>query len=134
MRCRGDLEHVAWFGLCNADRTGGELEHRVGGETRGEPPRSDPAAGFFHFQVAVEVNEVDGKLHKEGVHCFARLNPQRLPWPESLTPQQALPPPGATIRHFRSISQLSLARNIEDLQANFGFWLFGPGDAVQDGG
>lgn len=130
---RGKFELVSPSGLRPADRARGKLEHRVRGETGRQPPRRHIAPDLFHSYVAVQVNEIDGELHAEGVYSFAGEDPQTFSGPKPLTAQQTLSALRAVIRHFRAMGKLGVAGEVGDPQAKIGLRPATPGEAVEDG-
>jgi hypothetical protein len=64
--------------------------------------------------LAVQINEVDGELHSEGVDGLTGDDPQALPWRKPLAAKQAFPALGAFIGDFRTSGKHSLAREVRD--------------------
>jgi PAP2 superfamily len=66
----GKLEQVSGLSLRGTDGPSGKLEHGVRGETGGEPPGTDCAAHFSDDVLAVQIDQINGKPHEEGVDGF----------------------------------------------------------------
>jgi hypothetical protein len=62
----------------------------MGSEAGRQPPRRDLAHELPDSLLAVQVNQIDGEAHPEGVYGFTRDDPQTFPGGETLTPQQSL--------------------------------------------
>jgi hypothetical protein len=57
----------------------------------------------------IEIDEIDGELHAEGVHSFARHNPEALTTSQSGPAQQAFPAALAAVCQLDSVSDFGLA-------------------------
>ena len=53
-------------------------------------PGADMASDFLHFFAAVNVNEIDGEFHEEGMDGATGHNPESSSGGETGTPEQAL--------------------------------------------
>jgi hypothetical protein len=64
--------------------------------------------------LAVQIHEVDGEAHAEGVHGFAGKYPQALAGSEPFAAQQALSALFAFVGDFRAVGQYRLASEVAD--------------------
>ena len=82
--------------------------------------------GFENAVLAIEINEVDGEAHAEGVHGFAGNDPQALAGREPLAAQEPLVAAQSAIGDFKRISEQCLPREVRDSQTfdrGFRAWL-----------
>ena len=64
-------------------------------KTGRQAPCGDGVADLAHTQSAIEIDEVDWKLHSDGMHGFAWDDPQSGSWLEASAAEQAFVAPGA---------------------------------------
>jgi hypothetical protein len=77
-------------------------------ETRGYTTRTDVLAGLYDALTAIQVNQINRKLHAEGMDSFTGYDPQSLPRGKAGPTQQTLPPPGSPVGGFDGIADLRL--------------------------
>jgi len=66
--------------------------------------------------VAIQIDEVYGELHPDGVNRFTRKYPQASICREVIAPKQAFPALCPMIGHLDTSGEDSLAGNVRDLQ------------------
>ena len=81
-------------------------------ETGRQPPRRHFAHKLPDSLLAVEIDEVDGEAHPEGVYGFAGHDPQPLPASETLAPKQTLIALWTAIGYFHASSEYRIARQV----------------------
>jgi hypothetical protein len=125
---KGKLEAISRPGLGHLDRTGGEFDDRVCGEAGRNPPGRHPASDFLHSLFTVDVDEVYGKLHAEGVYCFTRNDPETFSLGEAVASKQALSSRWAMVGDLYTMRECSPSGQVPNLQwgvrfraAAFGF-------------
>src|SRR5262249_6031564 len=75
-----DLDFVADSGSCVPGSVGGELDHGCAVDHhRRDPPGSNVICDPDYLVFLVQIDDVDGKSHGQGVHAVARNDPQSLP-------------------------------------------------------
>ena len=74
-RCRCELEGIPGTGLGTANCAGRKFEDGVRGKTDGNAPRWYAFTHLLDYMLAIKINEVDRKLHKEGMDRFAGNDP-----------------------------------------------------------
>ena len=74
-----DLEKIASFRLGLTNGPGGKLDNRMSRQTRRDSPRGDAALHLLDAMFSVKIDEVNWKLHEEGVNRFTRNDPQAGP-------------------------------------------------------
>lgn len=70
-----------------------------------KPPWGHIAADLFDFLTSVEVDEVDWKLHKEGVHRFTGYDPQALIGGKARVFQQPLASVWASVSNLDALGE-----------------------------
>ena len=79
LRCMGrgkNLQRVAALRLGSADRSRGEFKNGVRGKADRKPPGRNAFAYLADSVVAIDVNEIDGELHEEGMNGLAGDDPE----------------------------------------------------------
>ena len=71
---------------------------------------------------AIQIDQVNGELHEEGVYGFTGEDPQAFSGSQPRAPQQALATPGTAVGHFQAGGKHSMAGEICDLQAGLRGW------------
>lgn len=97
---------------CNNARR--EFNDRVRGKTRRKSPWADVASDFFNSLFAVDIDEVDGELHKKSVHGFTRNDPEARSRRKTGASQQSSVAGGPMVGNFGIVGKLSSAGKIRD--------------------
>lgn len=97
---KGKFEIVSRPGLCSADRTGGELDDGVRGQTGRKPPGRHCAPNLLHSPLSIQVDKVNREPHAKGVHRLAGDDPQTFPSRKTITSEQPFPARCTMIRHL----------------------------------
>jgi hypothetical protein len=63
-----------------------------------QSPRANAASHFPDAILAIDIDEIDGKAHEEGVHRFAGSDPQTLTGQKALPAQQTFSSCGCGMR------------------------------------
>ena len=106
---------IARCGLRLAGRAGGKFENGVSSQTDGQPPRQNAVPDLYHSMTTIEIDQIDGKAHPEGVNRFAGNDPETFPLIQAFTPQKT-PAAGVVISgELDKIRELSMASEVEDL-------------------
>ena len=95
----------------------------MGGEACGETPGGYLAPHFFDSLPAVNVDEVDGELHPEGVDRFAGHDPKASAWRQALAPEKSLASFGARVCLLEAGCEHSFAGKVCHSQKVFRGWL-----------
>jgi len=114
---RGKFEIVSRAGLGAANRAGGELDHRMRGQTGRKPPRWYGAPHLLHCLISVQVDKVDGESHAEGVHRFTGDDPQTFSGRETTPSEQAFPARCTMIRDLHRASENGPPCEIQDFES-----------------
>ena len=102
------------------------MRKKAGRETPGANTTSD----FLHFFAAIDVHEVDGEFHEEGMDGATGHNPESSSGGEAGTPEQALVASGGGIGDFQTGHEFGAASEVLDPQAVWlGTHLFTPNAA-----
>src|SRR5205823_3982538 len=96
-------ENVARQRVSIANRTHWKLEHRVGPQAAGEPPRAHIGPRLDHPVLSVEIDKVDRKSHPEGMDRLARNDPQTFAVSQRLPSEQALATVPPVSREFHPV-------------------------------
>jgi hypothetical protein len=110
----GELELVSLTCLGHANRARRELKNGVCGKTCRYPPRRHIAFGLSYPQTAVQVNQVYGEAHAEGVYGFTGQNPKPLSGRESIAPQEAFCALCTTVGNFHPKGDFRLAGEVRN--------------------
>jgi hypothetical protein len=62
-----------------------------------------------HLPIPIQVNQIDGELHEEAVHGFARDNPEALAWVQTVVLEQSCAPLFAGIGDVSRVCQDGVA-------------------------
>jgi hypothetical protein len=95
----------------------------MSGEASGETPGRDIASQLFDSLPAVNVNEVDGELHPEGVDRFAGHDPKASAWRQALAPEEALASFGTRVGLLEAGGEHGFAGEVCHAQKVFRGWL-----------
>ena len=76
------------------------LEDGASPEAAREAPWGHTASHFSDYIPAIEEDEIDGKLHAEGMHCLTRHDPQTFSFSQRLPAEQAACAGRSAIRNF----------------------------------
>ena len=114
---RGKFELVSRAGLGAANGAGGELDHRMRGQTGRKPPRWYGAPHLLHCLISVQVDKVDGESHAEGVHRFTGDDPQTFSGRETTPSEQAFPARCTMIRDLHRASENGPPCEIQDFES-----------------
>jgi hypothetical protein len=94
----------------------GELDHGVGTQRSGDPSGANGVANLHHAAIAIEVNEVEGEPHEEGVNGFARDNPEALAGRKHGAAEESLVASGGGIGDFNAAPDLGLLGGVAHTQ------------------
>ena len=103
-------------------------------EASRETPGANTASDLLHFFAAVDVHEVDGKLHEESMDGAAGHDPESSSARKAGTPEQALVASGGSIGDFQAGCDFCAASEVLNLQKGGGFRLVLGSDAAQSSG
>lgn len=81
------------------------------------------ASRLSHSIMAVKIDEIDWKLHAEGVNGFTRQYPKAFFGREMVAPEQALSALWPSVGHLYAAGENSLAGQVRYLQAQIGLSL-----------
>ena len=95
MKIRIKCEYVSLNRVCVADGARGKLYNRVGPEAAGKAPGANIGTNFQDLMLAIEIDEIDGKAHSEGVHGLARYDPEPFACRQSIAAKETLAAGGA---------------------------------------
>ena len=84
------------------------------GEAGRYAPRTHVAPDLSYPQVAIEVNEIDRKLHAEGVHSSAGEDPQACPPGQGTAAEQSFSARRAPVGYVYVPGKFRLASEIPD--------------------
>lgn len=110
--CLGNLELVSGHCLGALHHPGRELDDGMRGEARRETPGADVASDLLHPLIAVNVYEIDRKLHEKGVYGLTGNDPKPLSGREVSASQQALVASGAVIGELGRTCELGVPGKI----------------------
>ena len=71
-----ERELIAGLGAAAPRFAGGQFEHRMGAQTKGDAPGGHVLANFEDPMGTAQEDHVNGKFHKEGMDGFARSDPE----------------------------------------------------------
>jgi len=111
-RCK--FEHVAGPGLSLTNGACGQFYDRMRGETSRQPPRGYAAAQLAYAMLAIEVDQVDGKPHADGVYGLAGLDPEAFSRSKLISSEQALSACGAVACEIELSGQDRIASLVEN--------------------
>ena len=89
-----------------------QFQNGVRGQTRGKPPRRDGLARLADLLFLVDINQIDGELHEEGMDRFARLDPQPFPGRKTGMLEQAGTPFLTRVRNIHSLAENGIAGQV----------------------
>jgi hypothetical protein len=116
-----EFEPVPGSGLGLVDRARGKFKHGVGGKTRRKPPGKHSAPDLLHPLLAIEIDEVDRKLHPKSMNGFTGNDPEALSGRKAIAPQEALSARCPMVGDLYAVGKYSLPGRVPDLQP--GIWL-----------
>lgn len=101
------------------------------GEAGRETPRTDVTPDFFHAFVAVDVDEIDRKLHEKGVYRFTGNDPEAGARRKVSASQQAFVACGTVIGKLGTTGELGLTGKIGDSEPGGWVWRRTSGGAAR---
>jgi len=91
----------------------------VSPKAAGEPPWANIGARLKDLILAVEIDEIDRKSHREGVNGLTGNDPEPFAVCQAFAPEQALAAAMAVTGELHTVSELGAAGDIMNLQAAF---------------
>lgn len=82
-------EPIAGSGAGPPHRAGGQFEHRMGAQAKGDAPGGQVFADLQDSMGTAHEDHVNGEFHAEGVDGFARSDPESLAVGQVVTAEQA---------------------------------------------
>jgi hypothetical protein len=101
-----ETKDVTRNGLRSMDGSHWKLKHGISTQACGQPPRAHIFFGLHHAMLSVEVDQIDGEPHKEGMDRLAGNNPQTVSSTQRISPEQALTAVAAASRNLQPVGQL----------------------------
>jgi len=83
-------------------------------EASGDTPGRDGRPRFLYPVLSVEVDQVDGEFHEEGVDSFAWNNPHPFPTLKAFAAEETFRSLHSTACNFRTARNLRISRNVKD--------------------
>jgi hypothetical protein len=107
-------ELVSTHCLRLSDRTRGKLYDRVSAQARREAPRTYVAPDLHDPTLAIEIDQVNGESHPEGVYRFARHYPKTLAIGQGFSSEQAFPSGAVIAGEPHVLAELDISGQIEN--------------------
>lgn len=116
-KSRRDLNLITWLRLRFANGSAGEFDNRMRRKACGETPCTDVAANLFDAVLTIKVDEIDGKLHKEGVNGFAGNDPHAFSAPQAFFSEKAFGALRTRTRNLRVFGNHRVAGKVANFHA-----------------
>ena len=111
--CEGEIQLVSGGRPSPADRAAGKLHDGVRGETRRYAPRRDIGPDFLDAPISIQVDEIDGELHAEGMDSFAWNDPKAFAAVQVLMIEKTPASARSSICDGDGVAQLSVAGTVQ---------------------
>lgn len=111
-----ELEDVAALSTAGGDYASGKLNNGMGTERAGDASGADGLTDLDDAVFAIEIDEIDGELHGEGVDGFAGDDPEALAGAQAGAAEQAFAAARGGAGKFYVVANLGVAGGVADVK------------------